>query len=280
MTPLLARVPPELSAADFRAIADLLQARTGIALSEGKRSLVLARLARRLRKLGLPDFAAYAALLGSEAGATECREMVSALTTNVTAFFREAHHFDTLRRRVLPPLIARARAGGRLRLWSAGCASGEEPYSIAMELLDLCPEAAGLDIRILASDVDPAILARARDGIYRAEALTGLSAARRRRWFRPLGDGTARAAPGLAAPIRFRELNLAGQWPLRGPFDAIFCRNVTIYLDRPAQDRIWQGFAGLLAPAGHLFIGHSERLTGPAAERFTSVGITTYRRRA
>lgn len=280
MNAIAARAEPALTGADFRAIADLLRTRTGISLPDTKRPLVFSRLSRRLRLLGLPDFAAYVALVGSPAGAAECTQMISALTTNVTAFFREAHHFEILRASVLPPLIARARAGGRVRLWSAGCASGQEAYSIAMVLLDLCPEAAGLDIRILASDIDPVSLERARDGAYHPDVLAGLSADLRARWFLPQPDGPARVSPALAAPIRFRALNLAAAWPLKGPFDAVFCRNVTIYFDRAVQNRVWSGFAELLASDGHLFIGHSERLTGPAEGRFTAVGITTYQRRA
>ena len=266
---------PALDAAEFQAIAGILRAETGIALPSTKRQLVFSRLSRRLRALGLPDFGSYAALVGGPAGSDELRLMISALTTNVTSFFREMHHFETLRDTVLPPLVARARTGGRIRLWSAGCSSGEEPYSIAMVLLDLCPEAARLDIRLLASDVDPQILARAEAGLYDAEALETLPAERRRRWFRDEGD-CARITPDLAAPIRFRELNLSTDWPVKGPFDAIFCRNVAIYFDREVQDRVWAGFARLLEPGGHLFIGHSERVTGPAADLLRPAGITTY----
>jgi chemotaxis protein methyltransferase CheR len=263
----------------FRAIAAILRARAGITLPDTKRHLVFSRLARRLRALDLPDFATYVALVGGPEGEAETAQMISALTTNVTAFFREPHHFETLRNRVLPPLVERARTGGRVRLWSAGCSSGEEALSIAMVLLDLCPEAAGLDIRILASDIDTAILARAKAGRFDSESTAALDPVLRGRWFERDGSEDL-VGRELAAPIRFRYLNLAAEWPVKGPFDAIFCRNVTIYFDREVQDRVWEGFARHLAPAGTLFIGHSERITGPAATHLAASGITTYTRRS
>lgn len=267
-----------LSEAEFRKIADLLRQRAGIALPDTKRPLVYSRLARRLRALGLNDFGAYIRLVEGPDGAAEAIEMVSALTTNVTSFFRERHHFDALRDTVLPPLLARAREGGRLRLWSAGCSSGEEPYSIAMTLLGLCPDAARLDIRILATDIDPAILARARAGRYPAETLEPLTTAQRERYFDRVDDGW-QVRPALTELITFRELNLAAEWPVKGPFQVIFCRNVAIYFDRDVQERIWSGFADRLeSPDGFLAIGHSERLTGPAASRLRSAGITAYLR--
>ena len=273
------RSDPVLDESGFRAIASILREQAGITLPDTKRHLVFSRLARRLRALGLPDFAAYLALVTGPDGADETVRMISALTTNVTAFFREPHHFETLRNRALPPLVARARTGGKVRLWSAGCSSGEEPYSIAMVLLGLCPEAAQLDIRILASDIDTAILARAEAGRYDADAMAPLAPDLRDRWFERDGEG-GRVRPGLAAPIRFRQLNLAADWPVSGPFDAIFCRNVAIYFDREVQDRVWEGFARRLAPGGTLFIGHSERITGPASTHLAASGITTYSRRA
>lgn len=163
-----------LSEEDFRAIAALVHGISGLALGPAKRGLVVARLGRRLRALGLPDFASYRALVCGPDGAAERGHLVSALTTNVTRFFREGHHFEMLRAQVLPPLVARARAGGRVRLWSAGCSTGEEAYSIALLLHEACPDAARLDIRILATDIDPQVLARAEAGLYPAAALEGI----------------------------------------------------------------------------------------------------------
>lgn len=273
-----AAAEPALSEQDFARIAALLKAQAGIALPHSKRSLVHSRLARRLRALQLPGFGAYLQLVEGADGAAERGEMISALTTNVTSFFRERHHFELLRDRVLPPLIARARQGGRVRLWSAGCSTGEEPYSMAMVLLGLDPEAATLDIRILATDIDPAVLARARAGRYDADSAGSLPAEPRLRWFEEDGGGGVRVRPALQRPVVFGELNLAAGWPVRGPFDVIFCRNVTIYFDRQGQERIWAGFARLLPPGGVLCIGHSERVTGPATAQFRSGGITAYTR--
>jgi chemotaxis protein methyltransferase CheR len=270
----------DLTDADFARIAALVRRHMGITLAESKRPLVYSRLARRLRALRLDGFPAYLDLLASPDGTTEREELISAVTTNVTAFFRESHHFDTLRDAALPALIDRARAGGRVRLWSAGCSSGEEPYSIAATLAAACPDAARLDIRILATDIDRAILARAEAGLYPDETAAALPADLARLVFPREGrgpEGQAVADP-LRRLIRFRRLNLIDTWPMRGPFDVIFCRNVMIYFDRPAQEEIWQRFASLLAPGGWLMIGHSERVSGPAQAGLSVAGITTYRK--
>ena len=268
--------------ADFTAIARLAQKDFGLHLTEAKKDLVYARLTRRLRQLGLGDFHSYCLILESPGGAAERIEMLSALTTNVTHFFREDHHFATLRETVLPPLIAAARQGGRLRLWSAGCSAGQEPYSLALTILDLCPDAARFDIRILASDVDPVILARAEAGIYRDEEVKSLPETLQARYLQPVPNDPKHFA--IAAKprelIRFGELNLMSDWPIHGPFDVIFCRNVAIYFDKETQSRLWARFADLLTNEGHLFIGHSERVVGPAAPQFAVAGVTTYRKTA
>jgi chemotaxis protein methyltransferase CheR len=223
------------------------------------------------------DFTAYCSLIESPDGEDERMQMLSALTTNVTHFFREDHHFRLLRDKVLPPLLAAARSGGRVRLWSAGCSAGQEPYSLAFTLLDLCPEAARLDIRILASDVDPDILRRAQDGLYPAEELKAIPAGMRDRFIDQDGTSpTFRISDRARAIVRFAELNLMSEWPMHGPFDVIFCRNVAIYFDKQTQARLWQRFAGLTPPGGYLFLGHSERLSGPADAMFRSVGVTAY----
>lgn len=266
--------------ADFATIARRAQADFGLHLTEAKRDLVYSRLAKRLRQLGLPDFAAYCRLIESQDGIDERVEMLSALTTNVTHFFREEHHFQTLRTSVLPPLIKAARNGRRVRLWSAGCSAGQEPYSLAFTLLDLCPDAARLDIRILATDVDPAIVGRAKAGLYDAEELQSLPDPVRQRYVEPEEGGRARIGDQPRQLIRFGELNLIQDWPFRGSFDVIFCRNVAIYFDKPTQSRLWSRFAEVLTPGGLLCIGHSERLSGPASEVFEAAGVTTYRKTA
>lgn len=265
---------------DFERIAAFAYREFGLSLQASKKELVYSRLIKRLRALGLTGFQPYCDLLDSPEGKDEHEAIVSALTTNVTHFFRESHHFDLLANLAVKPRLQALRAGERLRIWSAGCSAGMEPYSIAMTLLDALPEAAQLNIRILATDVDPAILARAREARFSADEVRPIPD-RMKSW--ALGPAEAdghRIAPKVTQMVRFAELNLMQDWPVRGPFDAIFCRNVAIYFDKPTQARLWQRFAGLLAPGGLLFIGHSERLGGPAEPSFTSVGTTAYRKQA
>lgn len=263
---------------DFDRIAAFAYREFGLSLQASKKNLVYSRLVKRLRALNLPGFQPYCDLIESPEGRAEHEAIVSALTTNVTHFFRESHHFDLLASLAVKPRLQALRAGERLRIWSAGCSAGMEPYSIAMTLLDTLPEAAQLNIRILATDVDPAILARARDALFSAEEVRPIPD-RMKPWaFGPAEAGQHRIAPKVTQMVRFAELNLMQDWPVRGPFDTIFCRNVAIYFDKPTQARLWQRFAGLLAPGGLLFIGHSERLGGPAEAAFTSVGTTAYRK--
>lgn len=272
-------VPGEypLTRRDLSQIAAMIYSDAGIALNESKASLVYSRLSKRLRRIGLRSFHDYCRYVESESGAEERREMLSSLTTNFTKFFRESHHFEYLERQVLPELVARARAGGRVRIWSAGCSDGSEPYSIALTCLRMLPEAASLDFKILATDIDPKILAKARAGIYEENTLETVDPTMRKQLFRRLPQGGSQVDDRVKALITFRELNLMTQWPFRGPFDVIFCRNVVIYFDEPTQVRIWQRYAEMLAKGGYLFIGHSERLWGEAKDWFENVGITTYR---
>ena len=283
---LKARTPPPMvegefvfTEGDFRKIAAMAHGDAGIALHETKATLVYSRLAKRLRALGLTSFQDYCALVATPEGAEERARMLAALTTNVTRFVREPHHFDHLRDKVLPPLLAAAKAGRKVRIWSAACSSGQEPYSIAMTLLSLAPDAANLDIRILATDIDPNVVAEARTGVYAETLLTGIPDDFRRRWTSPAAGapGSVQMASELRALITFRELNLIAGWPMKGRFDAIFCRNVAIYFDDDTQARLWSRFAPLLPVGGRLYIGHSERVAGPAAAYFEPDGITTYR---
>jgi chemotaxis protein methyltransferase CheR len=208
--------------------------------------------------------------------------MLSALTTNVTRFFREPHHFEHLSAHVLPPLLESARRGGRVRLWSAACSTGPEPYSMALTVLSLEPNAAALDVRILASDIDPRVVEEGRRGVYPAAALAEAPAALRKRYFTTVGGDERRglqASDELRRLVVFRTLNLNGVWPMPGKFHAIFCRNVVIYFDEQTQQTVWSKFAGKLERSGVLYIGHSERVTGPTAARFVSDGVTAYRLR-
>lgn len=264
------------TAEDFKTIAQILHSHAGIALAEGKAALVYSRLAKRLRALGLRSFRDYCALIQDAKEVDERQAMMAALTTNVTRFFREPHHFDHLRDQVMPRLADHAKRGGRVRLWSAASSNGQEPYSMAITVLAALPDAANLDVKILATDIDPNMIAEGRAGIYREDAVAPVPLDLRRRWFKKAGEGRWEVADELRELVAFRELNLIGDWPMKGRFDVIFCRNVVIYFDEPTQERIWSRFAPLLNPGGTLYIGHSERVTGPATQLFETTGLTTY----
>ncbi|HQT61605.1 MAG TPA: protein-glutamate O-methyltransferase [Acidiphilium sp.] len=268
-----------LTREDFRTIARIMHEEAGIALPEAKATLVYSRLAKRIRTLGLESFAEYCELVESKAGSAERQEMLGALTTNVTRFFREPHHFDHLRTRILPPLLAQARSGGRVRLWSAACSSGQEPYSIALTVLGLLPEAPRYDIRILATDIDRTMLATGRAGLYDAGEIAAVPPDLRERWFEPANNNSPkfRIAEAARSLVAFRSLNLIGNWPMRGRFNAVFCRNVAIYFDDETQKQVWARMVPLLEEGGALYIGHSERVSGPAEASLRSDGITTYR---
>jgi len=266
-----------LTDADFAAIADMAMHDFGLHLTIAKRELVYSRLLKRLNLLGFQQFRDYCRHVQTPEGAEERQAMLSALTTNVTHFFREGHHFTLLREKVLPPLIEAARRGSKLRIWSAACSAGQEPYSLAFTLLDLCPEAARLNIRILATDVDPQILQRAQAGLYPVEELKAIPEAARRHVESPDGETFGIGAKARAL-VTFGNLNLIEAWPIKGPFDLIFCRNVAIYFDKPTQSRLWARLADLLNPGGYLCIGHSERVAGPAEQLLRPAGVTVYRR--
>lgn len=275
MTKMLVETPPSLTPEQFSQLAKIVHDDSGIVLTEAKRGLLMARLNRRLRLLGLSEYGAYCTLLDGPNGSEERRKMLSAVTTNVTAFFREAHHFDILARQVLPPLIETARKGGRVRLWSAACSSGEEAYSIAMTVLEAFPDVARYDLLLLATDIDPLMVEKAETGVYSAEALQGLDPTRLRTHFTPTGTSYEVRA-SLRNMMRFAELNLHQKWPFSAKFDVIFCRNVVIYFDGNARRLLWQRFSNQLHQGGHLFIGHSERLDGSASTMFRLAGPTHY----
>lgn len=267
----------QLTDPDFQIIADLAMRDFGLHLTLAKRDLVYSRLLKRLRVMGFEQFSDYCDLVCSPEGEAERAAMLSALTTNVTHFFREDHHFKLLREAALPPLIKAAREGGRVRIWSAGCSAGQEPYSLAFTVLNLCPEAARLNIRILATDVDAEILAKAESGTYPEEERKSIPEALRR-FLEPAAQDRFTISQSVRDLITFGRLNLIETWPISGPFQIIFCRNVAIYFDKPTQSRLWVRFGELLAPGGHLYIGHSERVAGPAEQMLRAVGVTAYQR--
>jgi chemotaxis protein methyltransferase CheR len=271
----------DLTEEDFRFLARRVYDLTGIVIHERKREMLYARLSRRLRSLNLSNFRRYCDYIGGPDGGAEIGAMINAVTTNLTYFFRESHHFEHLRDVALPAIAAAARRSGkqRLRLWSAGCSSGEEPYSIAMTVKSAPVDFSRWDARILATDLDTDMVARAAAGNYAADA-EGIPAAMAAKFI----DGVAtpdgqeiRMRDDIRELIAFRQLNLIGDWPVRGPFDAIFCRNVMIYFDNATKARLVNRYADLLRPDGWLYIGHSESLS-KVSDRFQPVGRTIYRR--
>lgn len=264
--------------AEFKRLREIVHARTGIALSEAKRELVYGRLARRLRKLKLGSFAEYCQLV--EAGEpAEIEELTNAITTNLTSFFREGYHFEQLAAETLPQIESKRSATRRLRLWSAGCSTGEEPYSLAVVLNEAMGRLANWDVKLLATDIDSKVVATASEGVYPADRFKGVSTDRVRKWFPPAAGrpGFSEAAPALKSLITFKQLNLLDPWPMKGPFDVIFCRNVVIYFDKPTQRRLFDRMAELQEPGSWLFIGHSENLLN-VTRRYKLVGRTMYRR--
>lgn len=266
---------------DFAHVAALAHARAGLVVREEKAVLVSGRLARRARALGLPDLAAYCRRLRGPEAEAEIPFLINALTTNHTAFMRERHHLEHLCAEVMPRLAGAARTpGGWVRLWSAACSTGEEPYSMAAAARKALGAGPLPGLRILATDIDTDVIETARRGRYPAEALgevpgewRSLLAPSLRR-----GEETFEIPAELKALVGFRHLNLIGPWPMRPGYAAIFCRNVFIYFDAATKAALVDRFAELLRPGGYLYLGHTEFLTAqhPLLE---AVGKTIYRRR-
>ncbi|MBN2646984.1 MAG: protein-glutamate O-methyltransferase CheR [Thiotrichales bacterium] len=265
------------SDADFAKIKKIVYDYAGIDLNESKKNLVYNRLAKRVRFLQLSSFAEYVRYVQHH-GEEEFVHLINAITTNLTFFFRENHHFDYLGQTLLPECLKKNAAERKIRIWSAGCSTGEEPYSIAMVLKECVP--ASWDARVLATDLDSNVVATAQQGIYPLERLKGVELERKKRFFlkgKGEQEGLARVKPDLAKAIDFGQLNLMDEWPIRAPLDAIFCRNVVIYFDKPTQAKLFDRYAELLPIGGHLFVGHSESLHN-VCDRFELLGKTIYRK--
>jgi chemotaxis protein methyltransferase CheR len=266
--------------ADFDAMRAIIHETAGIVLSPSKAMLVYSRIAPLVRKTGSATFAAYIARIRTDEA--ERRVAVCALTTNHTFFFREIHHFEHLEEHVRPTLLSRMK-NEPVRIWSAGCSSGEETWSIAMTLLGE-EKAVGKrilkqDVAILATDLADHALATARAGQYAMNSIDAIPDALRRQWLAER-NGQACMDAEMMGMVSFRRLNLLGDWPMKRQFDVIFCRNVMIYFDEPTKQRLVSRFCDQLAPGGYLYIGHSERIGGPATARLTCEGSTIYRRTA
>jgi chemotaxis protein methyltransferase CheR len=266
------------SDADFRALAQVAYDHAGISLSESKRNLLYSRLSRRLRQLKLDSFADYRAYLDGHSA--ELEAFINSISTNHTKFFREAHHFEHLRSHVVLPFAQGLRTGAskRLRIWSAGCSSGEEPYTIAVVLRREIPDLASRDVKILATDIDTDVLGKAARGFFAVSATEEVPRVYQE-FLRSAGDDKIGVDDDVREAISFRRLNLMQDWPFRGPFDAIFCRNVMIYFDAPTKTKLVERFTQMIRPGGWLYIGHSESLIG-SHPGLQSVGRTIYRRTA
>ncbi len=270
---------PALRERELRAIAALVYEKSGITLSAAKHALVSARLQKRLRRGGFSSFSAYLDHVAGDATGQELTELLDAIATNHTGFFREPQHFEFLRTRVLPALAARPRAP---LIWSAACSTGEEPYTIAMTLRDVLPDALLSQARILASDLSTKALRAADAGVYRLGHLSGLPREVLRAHFeRGLGaqDGLARVAPPVRRLVEFRNLNLVAITSLGLSFDVVFCRNVMIYFDKAVQQHVVSMIERHLAPGGYLFISHAESLNG-ITHRLRWVAPAIYQRSA
>jgi chemotaxis protein methyltransferase CheR len=256
---------------DFAKIRTLIHRRAGIALGEQKRQMVYSRLSRRLRELRMPEFSRYLDMLESSHDGEEWQAFINSLTTNLTSFFREAHHFPVLAEHA-------KRSKQPVTVWCAAASTGEEPYSIAITLVEALGERAST-ARVIATDIDTAVLAKASAGVFTLEQVKGLPAERLRRFFNKgtgSNAGKVRVRPELAAMIRFERLNLLDPvWPVKEPVDAIFCRNVMIYFDKPTQKRILDRFEPLLKPGALLFAGHSENAS-LVSPNFKAIGQTVY----
>ncbi len=267
----------EFTDSDFNFIQKLVADSTGIVLSEGKRDMVYSRLTRRIRELKLDSYKVYCDRLKS-GDADELVAFTNALTTNLTSFFREPHHFDFLKDKLLPD-IKKNKASKQLRIWSAGCSSGEEPYSIAMVVDEVFGAVMdSWDIKILATDLDSNMVQTGANGVYKEERVTGLTKSRLNKYVKSgsgKNSGKVKMSPKLQKLITFKELNLMNEWPIKGPFDFMFCRNVVIYFDKPTQKVLFDRYADLLVPDANLFIGHSESLLN-VTTRFELLGKTIY----
>ncbi len=269
MTPMVGSTT--LSDVHFQGIVSIAATDAGLAIPVSKKSLVQSRVTRRMRKIGVNDCDAYLALLDHDGA--ERQELICVLTTNVSHFYREQHHFESVAEKIL-----KKAGNSSLRFWSAGCSNGQEPYTLAFEILKHIPDAASKDILVLATDIDPQVLRKARSGIYTESEIDGVPSADRSKLFDCLNDGSFCVTPEISRLVRFRQLNLNGPWPIQGSFDAIFCRNVVIYFSDQTQSELWPRFGNHLKSDGLLLLGHSERIHPLEGSGFESAGVTTYRK--
>ena len=261
--------------ADFDRVQSLIYKRAGISLHDGKHAMVYSRLSRRLRDTGYQSFKEYLSWLESTEG-PEWQEFVNALTTNLTSFFRERHHFD-----VFAQLLKSRPAAQPWKVWCSAASTGEEPYSIVMTAIEAL--GARPNFSLMASDIDSKVLATAANGVYRADALKGVSAGQAQAFFlrgKGNNEGMVRVKPELTRLVEFLMVNLIrDDWPFKEPFDAVFCRNVMIYFDAETQRRVLERIYRVMKPGGLLFVGHAENFSD-SRDLFVLKGKTVYERRS
>lgn len=282
VTPLETSVISEETISDkhFSIISKLAYEKAGLMVTDSKRQMIESRLLRHLRSIKCEDLDAYLGSIKNDASGHLTDSLISVLTTNVSSFFRERHHFDAIEKSVLPRLREKAGKNRRIRFWSAGCSSGQEPFSLAMMILEKAPDLAKADIRILGTDIDRAVLKRAKSGTFKKEEAASLPPEYRARFLTEIStrSGDCRVSQDVLEMVSFRPLNLIESWPMKGLFDVIFCRNVVIYFDSLTQLELWPRFHSALEPNGYLFLGHSERIPAPGNSGFTPNGVTTYKK--
>ncbi|MCE2576836.1 protein-glutamate O-methyltransferase CheR [Komagataeibacter sp. FNDCR2] len=269
---------PDFTEADFQRVRRIAQEEAGIHFPESKSTLVYSRVSRRVRETGQVSFKAYLDFVQSPEGRSEMENLICALTTNVTNFFREKNHFVHLEEVVVPAMAARVRAGGRGRVWSAACSTGQEPWSIAMSIMTAFPDAAAHDVRVLATDINSQVVAQAATGIYPEEETEAIPPAKKSQFMEPYGRGDLRFGGSICRLPAFRVLNLNATWPMKGTFSAIFCRNVVIYFDEATREHLWSRLADKLEPGGFLYVGHSERVATKSQCGLEQVAPTIYRK--
>ncbi len=255
----------ELTDKDFNRFKKIVYEKCGISLHDGKRELVRARVAKRLRETGNKNFDGYHRFLINDNSGDELIEFINAISTNLTSFFRELQHFEFLEQKLFPKFQKKNKAAKAFQLWSAGCSSGEEPYSLAICFNEFFSKGSSAGINILATDISTKVLSKAMSGVYQKDSLTNISNPLIRKYFQKGQDkweGCVRLKPVIRNMIEFRRLNLMEPFPFKEVFDAIFCRNVMIYFDKSFQEILVNKYYECLKPDGYLFIGHSESLTG------------------
>jgi chemotaxis protein methyltransferase CheR len=262
---------------DFNFLRKLSNEHSGIQVPDERFDMFYSRLSKRVRKLGLNNFKEYCQYLMHNSD-DEFTEFINAITTNLTAFFRENHHFEYLRDVVIPEVLIRNKISRQIKIWSAGCSTGEEPYSLAITLKENVPT--DWDIKILATDLDTNVLQTALEGVYTEDRISGISEERLKRWFmrgKSAQLGQVKVRSEIQQLIQFKQLNLMKEWPMKCHFDFIFCRNVLIYFDRETKTMLASRYAEMLSSQSWLFIGHSESLNQLSSD-FSLVACTTYRK--